>query len=214
MNGPRRRDTPDTLGSTHRYFVTITPTRPVRSRTVTPTSCACRSKSKSRDVPGPTVRPCIVTLVEEFGQAGVGHVHLTFDGVDREPEAGLQDQEHRRRRPRPAARTPPDRASGPRRVGGGSRRSSSGMRCRSTCRLASNRPSAIAATRVRQAVPREAGRGQRVVVRPDATRCGTTSGCSAPRACRWSGCPIPENRSGRHQRVATRARAVRVRRSR
>ena len=148
------------------YFVTITATRPVRSRTVTPTSCAWRSKSRSSGRSGADSQAVNRHAVEELGKAGVGHVHLTFDGVDREAQARLQDQEN-------SAGGPGLRRAGHRIQRGpftwSAAEAAEELRHTLHVDVQARVEEAFrdSGDSVGQAVPPEAGRCERVVVRPD-----------------------------------------------
>ena len=182
-------------------MTSIEPRRPSTSALVRPRQ---RWTSRSTDSP-PIGSPVMVSLVSQSGSVGRTSSRRSGRGVGAQAEHRRDERERRRGRPR--LRRAGDR------VGDG---------------RADRRP-VVAAEQLRQpevreplggldepagdgvravgrAGPLEAGRGQRVVVRPDGARCDSRPGCSPAGRRRRSGSPSP--RTGR-ARASARPRSSR-----
>ena len=127
-------------------------------------------------------------LAQGGRQVRAGEADLPLRPVDPQAQAGLQQQEHRRRPPRPAAHRPPGRESAPRPGLAGSRRTAPA----SGAGRSTGRPRTAPSRSAAPCSPGRSGPGPGRSGRCRAarrSRCGRPSGCSAPRWRRACGRP-------------------------
>ena len=177
-------------------------TSPSRRRTLTPTSSPWRTRSKSTDAPA-TSRLWRRSSPTKAGSRGLEKVSWRRRGADLQPEACLEQQEHRGRRPRlrGAGHRVEDRRLRP--PAGRSRRTTPAYGAgRSTALPRTARPKSGSTASPDRSVP---GRGRPGHCRAARRRrCDTTSGCSAAAEDASVRTPQPENDSGPSSVRATR----------
>ena len=170
-----------------------------------------RSKSRSRG--DPTRWPGhALRRGRDIGEGGRVNVTRPSSASIRRPRP-TGGSGTRCRPPRPAASTPPDRASGLHRAGGESRRRARAAGSIRSSRSRRSRPLGDGLHRDRQAVPGEPGGDQRVVVRPDRAVV-----IRHRVVAHFAGVDGPDAPAGKHalsqQRLGDLPRAVRLRETR